>query len=810
MDKLVFPLNELPAALFTAAGGKGGSLARLMQAGYPVPEGVVILPGAFAGGALAPEAWRQVQDWVASVPAAQGRPAAFAVRSSALSEDSAAASFAGEFETVLDVSGAQAIQQAIATVYRSQSTTRVRAYTAALGLASATAPTAPGGALAVVVQRLVRADFAGVLFTADPVTGSRAGMVGNFVRGLGDSLVSGEANAEHFTLAQPRGRYTGPAALLPFAGQLFRLAQRLEEMLGAPQDIEWAIAQGHIALLQARPITTLRGHDPATGEWNDSQTGDYLWTNTNYGEAVPDVMTPATWSAIQLFMHELLPIALPSRHTYIGNLGGRFYLNLSLMASLLHTFGFKRQRILHETEEFFGRVPPELEIPLIPLPLWGVLKLMLPFGVRAKRRVMANQKRLPAYLAEAATRAAALRKQIDAAVGPEALADLWPVAVLPAFRRACQMLQAGTSAYENTVRPLRHSLRRQVGLEDANALLSGLSAGRDQLASLGLVVGLWQVGHGQLSRADFAAQHGHRGAHELELAWPRPMEDPAWIERQLDDQRRAPVDVPALLAQQQDKHNATWQRYAARFPRQAPAMRRKLEAAAAAARLREAARSELTRLFGVVRAFALRAGALTGLGEDIFFLSLDEILAARRGDGLQPAAVAHIPARRETHARYSALPPYPSLISGRFDPFAWAADPHRRGDVFDANAAPDDAVDDGDTLTGYAGAAGVVEGLVRVLRSPEAGATLEAGEILVAATTNIGWTPLFPRAAAVVTDVGAPLSHAAIVARELGIPAVVGCGQATMRLRTGDRVRVNGGQGTVTLLERAAVVKAAL
>jgi pyruvate,water dikinase len=222
-----------------------------------------------------------------------------------------------------------------------------------------------------------------------------------------------------------------------------------------------------------------------------------------------------------------------------------------------------------------------------------------------------------------------------------------------------------------------------------------------------------------------------------------------------------------------------------------------LDAAAAAARMREATRSEMTRMFGVLRALAVRAGALTGLGDGIFYLALEEMVDGLRGDA---SAAAFIPARRETHARYSALPPYPSLIRGRFDPLAWAADPQRRSDLFDAQAGPRVAAPDSATLTGYAGAAGVVEGTVRVLRSVEEGPALQAGEVLVATTTNIGWSPLFPRAAAVVTDVGAPLSHAAIVARELGIPAVVGCGQATMRLRTGDRVRVNGGQGTVTVL----------
>ncbi|HEX8537837.1 MAG TPA: PEP-utilizing enzyme, partial [Cystobacter sp.] len=168
-----------------------------------------------------------------------------------------------------------------------------------------------------------------------------------------------------------------------------------------------------------------------------------------------------------------------------------------------------------------------------------------------------------------------------------------------------------------------------------------------------------------------------------------------------------------------------------------------------------------------------------------------------RGD---TTALAFVPARRATHARYSALPVYPTLIRGRFDPFQWAADPRRRSDVFDARG---DSTPVQEAITGFPGAAGIVEGPVRLLTSPEQGDTFQAGEILVTTVTNVGWTPLFPRAAAIVTDVGAPLSHAAIVARELGIPAVVGCGNATMRLRTGDRVRVNGSQGRVEVVRPA-------
>ena len=158
---------------------------------------------------------------------------------------------------------------------------------------------------------------------------------------------------------------------------------------------------------------------------------------------------------------------------------------------------------------------------------------------------------------------------------------------------------------------------------------------------------------------------------------------------------------------------------------------------------------------------------------------------------------AAVATRRATYNRYRALPPYPTLIRGRFDPLRWAADPHRRSDIFDASGAPPARRG---LITGFPGALGVVEGTARVIATPEEGDQLRAGEVLVTTVTNIGWTPLFPRAAAIVTDVGAPLSHAAIVARELGIPAVVGCGDATMRISTGDRVRVDGERGTIELL----------
>jgi rifampicin phosphotransferase len=770
------------------AGGKGRTLAQLYQAGYRVPNGFVVFTSAFDDDALNQEAWAQA--CAALVKLRNDEPGrSFAVRSSALGEDSARASFAGAFETILDLSDDTSIRRAIETVRRSRHTGRVAAYTQAQGLAA-------DHAVAVVVQQMVAAEFSGVLFTADPVTGSGAAVVGNFTRGLGEKLVAGEASAVAFTLSRWKGRYTGPPDLRPFARPLHRLAVRLEKDLGAPQDIEWAIAGGRLFVLQSRPITTLREYDPLTGEWNTSLTGDYLWTNANLGEAVPDVMTPCTWSLVHIFIAETMSALFNLGYPAIGNIGGRLYMNLSLMATMLSAFGVRGKRFKTLNEHVFGRVPDEIEVPLIPISRWTIMRTILPAAVSIKWHVRANMRRLPAFLDQAPTRCDTLRATIGSASSPRKLIEIWRGALLPFFCESCHMLLAGARSQGNPALA-RGRLRNLVGEADANALVSGHGADGGHLASLGPLVGLEQMERGEIDRATYARQFGHRGPHELEVSIARPGEDNDWIQLQLLGLRRAPADVATLLARQDRARAAAWERFRQRYPRRAPRMRRRLDKMATAARTREAARSEVVRVFWVLRAFAQRAGALTGQGESIFFLSIDEIVAVLGGDD---TSLASIPTRRTTHARYCALPPYPAVIRGRFDPERWAADPRRRGDLFDAHGG---GVPVTDAIRGFPGSAGDVEGLVRVILTPEQGDQLQAGEILVTTMTNVGWTPLFPRAAAVVTDVGAPLSHAAIVARELGIPAVVGCGNATMRLHTGDRVRVSGARGKVEVLQAA-------
>jgi phosphohistidine swiveling domain-containing protein len=537
-------------------------------------------------------------------------------------------------------------------------------------------------------------------------------------------------------------------------------------------------------------VTDKNGYDPTTGAWNDSLTGDFLWSRNNFGEARPDVMSPFTYSLSEKVWSEVS--FLPGYHLS-GNICGRFYANVSVSVSMLLALGKNKQAAVEQMCDLLGSVPEDLDIPTVPLPRRAML-LALPRMIKLGLKEKGGAKKAPEFLASNPGRCQALRRRIQQIGANAELIAFWHGEILPDLFDGLWLLGGATQPLEATAK-LRTELAELVGEADTNALFSNLSNEDDLLASLGPVVGVARVAQGRMSRAEYLEEYGHRGPHEAEPSMPRPAEDPDWFDKQMADYEKNPVDVDALLAQRRAEFDAAWQRLLARYPKKAQKLRRQIDKVGPAARLREAVRDELTRFLWVEREWALRAGELSGLGDDIFLLTIDDILDLLAGDD---SATAFIPTRKQTYARYRELPPYPMIIRGPFDPFQWAANPNRRSDIYDATtAAP---VSTSSTISGFAGAAGRVEGRVRVLDGPEQGDQLQPGEILVAVTTNVGWTPLFPRAAAVVTDVGAPLSHAAIVARELGIPAVVGCGSATTRLRSGDRVRVDGGRGTVEIL----------
>lgn len=536
------------------------------------------------------------------------------------------------------------------------------------------------------------------------------------------------------------------------------------------------------------------GYDPITGEWNDSLVGEFLWSNVNVSEAVPDVMTPSTWSLWWIYHYEASPFEFPGDYPFCGNICGRPYLNLSLISSLYRAIGKDVREELQG--DMIGSASAELDIPLIPFSPLAVVWKELPGMLKAQLNASRDSKQMPKFLAETPDWCRTMRAQIQHCGDTSGLLSMWMEAIMPTIVHACRMLRSVTMISADHATKMRLDLSALIGEAETNTLLSNFSGASGDLESLGPLVGLAEVQDGRMSRAEYMDRYGHRGPHEMELFAPGSEDNPACFDKQLADFTRSNVNVEALLARQRAEYASAWQRFETRFPNKLKNTCNKLEIIATAAKNREAVRSEVTRIARLVRQFLLQVSKLTGLGDGIFFLSLDEMTAVLAGDKM---SIGLIPARRETYQRYSALPPYPALIIGHFDPFQWAADPNRRSDFYDARQTGTAAISS--TIKGFAGAGGCVEGLVRRIDRIEDGDQIQLGEILVTSVTNVGWTPLFPRLAAIITDVGAPLSHAAIVARELGIPAVVGCGNATMLLNTGDRVRVDGSAGSVEVLK---------
>ncbi len=855
---LVLALDDVSATL-ERVGGKGSSLARLAAAGLPVPPGFHITTNAYRLFVARHELQEQILAAVSMASpdqpstcdvAAQAIAALFAqhpipdevasairqayarlggsdlpvaVRSSATAEDLPDLSFAGQQETYLNISGEAQVLDAVKRCWASLWTARAISYRIRNHITTASV------SLAVVVQELVPADAAGIMFTANPVTGGHDQIMINAAWGLGEAIVGGLVTPDTVVIDKKSGAIvtskinekdvmtvrtlTGTqeesvpadqrrrAVLSPAqAAELARIGKRIEELYGQPMDIEWALSASRFFIVQARPITTLHQKHQRIDAWNDSLTVDCLWTRGNVGEAVPDVMTPCSWSLLKIFFDDMMPTLFFGGYSPIGNIGGRLYMNLSLMMTLMAAAGMNRKRLFESTGDIFGRVPDDLEIPLLPVSRWTVLRTVAPATLRNRRRIRGNLKKLPAFLATAPTRCEELLFSVQTASSSSDLTTLWQDKLLPYLHECNYMLEVGSKGDGGAFLKVRNTLRKLVGEADTNLLLLATDSGTTQLASLGPLQGLTLLMRGEIDRATFTRQYGHHSPHLFEISYPRPAEDPHWIDQQLAGLREAPTDIMTLIARQKDEQKAAWERFQRRCPREAAKMRDKIARTRTSTREREAARSEQARAFWPLRAFVLQAGKLTGYGEKLFFLSIEEIQALLKGDD---TALASVSERQAIYAAYCSLPSYPALIRGHFDPLEWAANPQRRSDVFDASGK---SVPASDAVTGFPGAPGTVEGRARVVLTVEEGEQLQSGEILVTTLTNIGWTPLFPRAVAIVTDVGAPLSHAAIVARELGIPSVVGCGNATMRLHTGDWLRVNGELGTVEILRVAQAV----
>ena len=869
----MLPLSAITAGQRPLVGGKAANLAGMSHDRLPVPEGFCLTSAAFdqflaacpehgevsaalanlspgrPGGAAA--ASRRVLACLAkatmpeAVAAAVlkawqelGGDRAYAVRSSATVEDAAEHSFAGQFESFLNVRGQDALLKAIQTCWRSLYTERTLAYQVRNGLPPDKA------AMAVIVQAMVPAEIAGVLFTMDPVSGNPGRVVLEGTPGLGDRLVSGQVNPDHMVLDKATLRIishqkpdVGGCVDEALARRLGKLARQVEHLFGGPQDIEWAQANGDVFLLQARPVTTVRRarrHEDADA-WADRQ----VWSNLNTGEVLPDVMTPVTWSMIRRLMGRIaggmfrLVGADMNRAPILDRVAGRAYFNKNTVLAALKPFSW----LLKRSPDFFqalGGGQKEdhrqglLDIPDEALPdlgfRWPNYILSWPRCVASlithspgrgdawTIRLKAHQDALAQVDLESMSAPALgnFFEQVlqDGLLGMDLLYLVTQGMSAGVFQYAfCHWLDepdatlayrffAGLGGMPETEGGL--ALWRLAALAHADEETESLLLADDGWTSLRPKLQPTEPGRQFLASWDaFMKEHGHHCRGEMELFNARWFEMPDYILGIMRGYLRT-IDQSDPIAKQrrlaEERRELTEHcRSRLKNPVKRWLFSRSLRRAQKLAVNREEWKNQAVRQITILRRVLLSLGdRLVQEGrlarpDDVFFLEVTEVKSVANGAAAF-ALGATITKRREEYERNLALAP-PPVVVGRYDPSTPVAP-----------EAPADAT----VLTGIPVFPGTVTGRARVIARANDHDQVLPGEILVAPFTDPAWTPYFVSAAGVVMDQGGVLSHGSIVAREYGLPAVTNVASATQVITTGDLIQVDGAAGRVVILERAA------
>jgi pyruvate,water dikinase len=705
-----------------AVGGKAAGIGQLIGDGSRVPDGAVLEAGAADLSA------NDRRDLVRAAAADLGA-GPFAVRSSGVTEDGVDHSFAGMYETLLDVQ-ADELPAAVERCLASARDQRVAEYRSA-----------DEGRLAVIVQRMVAPVAAGVALTANPVNGDRDAAVVSAVRGLGERLVSGAALGDEWIVADGKAtarRQPEHAIDRRQASAIAAEARRIAGLRGTPQDIEWAVdADGALWILQARPMTAL----PPEVSWASPARGAYT-RQLRLGEWISEPVTQLfeSWllTRMEERMHglylELIGQRAPRPLHVVVN-GWYFYsLNWFSPGSLARSLPSMLVHLARDPRRFGGVAPP-------------TVRHAYPLFERDWR-----EEQQPRYRAGVAAAAAAV-ETLPVDELPELIDTLSDLAG-EAFTWVTALSGAAYKMEINLARFYRKHLAGSLGGTHL-PLLAGLvpPMGPDPHAVVSLD---WWHAPTQIQGAAPAA------------------EDHA---RQVEARKAAEASAVAALAGS---------------PRRLHAFEQLLAGAQHLVPIREEQTRELTLAWPVMRRAVLRIGErLTSLGaiaepDDVFFLTRAEAVGALRGEPLSPSV--DVAERRATRERQARLVP-PTFV-GQVNRMLRSL-PGSFARMLGARPSA------GALVSGSPASAGRATGAVRIIRGPADFDALRQGEVLVAPITAPAWTPLFGRAAAVVTDVGSAASHASIIAREYGIPAVVGCVDATARLHDGMLVTVDGGTGNV-------------
>lgn len=883
-NTFILPFTEIRATDLPLVGGKGANLGEMTKAGFPVPGGFVVTTHAYReflqhnqlaewvlahsakGNGGSPEELAAISTEIRARFAAGEIPenilallkAAYqeisntsvAVRSSATTEDLPEMSFAGQQDTFLNIVGETAFLEAVVSCWSSLWTAR------AIGYRFRNQIPQQSAALAVVVQEMVPAESSGVLFTANPLTGKRSETVIDAIWGLGEALVSGQVEPDHYVvdLAKKqiissqqgekavaiRGKEGGGVEIQQGEpddtpalreAQIFALAeegQKIAALYNVPQDIEWAFVEDELFILQSRPVTSLF---PVPENLPDDHLMAFFSFASVQGYMGP--ITPLGMDALRLIFSGGGTL-LGYDYSYqeqkaLYSAGERLWLNMTGL--MRHPLGAKMlpkgfsmidPGLVTSLEETYQLPEAEVGQGKLRLKTFGrIAKLILPIWARAARNLLAPkgqldviQSTLTSYLDDVREKAendspTELFRMIYfgfvrilKAVIPGVLAGYLPLIILA--RIAKRLTGNGDLALEIT-RGLPHNVTTEMDLflwHTASRLSSEpqvrahmLETPAEELVAAYIKSTL--PPHAQDVIVQFMQRYGMRGVGEIDFGQPRWRDTPTQIMQTLQSYLK--IEDPELAPDAVFKRG---EESAAAAIAELQALARKTFGGHIKARiigglahrlrsfagLRELPKFIIIQAFGIIRTEIQAYGkklaerGVLAHPDDIFFLALAELesISDTTEDSLQPV----IAERKENQNREKLRRQLPRLLFSDGRAFYEGL-----GGSVDADTA----------LVGAPVSPGVVEGRVRVVVDPH-NANLQPGEILVCAGTDPAWTPLFLAAGGLVMEVGGMMTHGAIVAREYGIPAVVGVTQAPTRFTTGQRIRVDGSSGIIEVL----------
>jgi len=766
----------------------------------------------------------------------------FAVRSSATHEDQEGASAAGMHSTLLNLMREDEVLDAIKVCWSSLFRPRVLSYLRAL---DEDIPVSVG----VVIQAMVPSEVSGVLFTANPLTGDSGEVVINAAYGLGSSVVDGRVTPDTYRVdkatGQLRDRIIGDKAhqtVLERSGgvrevavapaqrerpalseqqllHLSDLATRVESHFGDARDVEWGIAEQQVYVLQARPVvvpsTRNRRSSRRDRPWDRRKI---VWSNANVGEALPGVATPFTWSVLSQFSDlgfrrafGAMGCTVPRDAELVGDFRGRIYINLTELSSIMSQVPWIHPSTLVRLGG--GQYAAELDEIVAERSSTGFF-LRLPQTVsryaRENFRLQARIDEFETYFSDERLRIHGIDPRLlepsglDRMLGDvEHLLDETGSILLTAYANLLTSVLALIGLLRAFAQDHGSGFYRELlsGLQDVDSARPGFVLWRIartareepeveehiRVAELSeLTVAGLPAGRTRDALRRFVEDYGYRGIREAEIAAPRWSEDPTLMFAALRSHLGSTTDLDErdreLLRARHEAEDKL--RKCVPFPLR-PSVTKLLEVVQRFTRMREHLRGHVVEVLGMFRRVALEASRRIEAREPeagpdaAFFLTLTEVRRVLYDENERVAI--RVQRRRLEYARNQALPEPPTTFVGFPPEDAGIASTSKR-------------------LRGLAASRGVAEGRVRILRDSSQAADFEPGEVLVVAAADTGWAPLFLAASGVVTELGGPLSHAAIILREYGVPAVVNVMNATGSLRDGDLVRLDGDAGTVEIL----------